>query len=188
MKYLKMFEEFVESNKPKVGDMVYIDVYGPYTLSYNDGHNHILRTIPFRPKIILDSFSSDTKYEIIFIEDNKATIYDDNNNVCNISLDKLFFEKIDDKYIKDCFLSSFEELYLNFEISNIFQINYNNYFTSFDIIMDIPLESESNFNNIFNNEFRPRLTEDNLKVSLWSRPNMNWHNTFCAKITVSILS
>lgn len=66
-----------------IGDMVYVDAYGPTTLGYSNGTIDVKRDKPFKPKLY--DFTSDVQYEVIFIEGNDITLFDDENYVIGIS-------------------------------------------------------------------------------------------------------
>lgn len=156
MKYLKIFEKF-SLPEFKVGDMVYIDIYDPYKFSsFTQYINH--SALAFRTRAITNRvFADNTKYKIMAINNGLATFYDENNRSCEIALKNLYFEKIDNKYIKECFISSFEDI-------NFKTVNYYSYINSMDIIVEIKLDERPKFLEILDNEFIPRLEEDSLKV------------------------
>ncbi len=181
MKYLKVFEAF--GNAFKTGDMVYVDVYGPYTLSYHDNNDYMVRSIPFRPVVVSGNFNANTQYEIIFLKNGVATLYDEDNNICDINLKNLTFNIIDEKYIKDCFDSSFDDFDFSPFRDND-KITYINYTTSYDIIVKMSIRSKENFQHIYENEFKPRLLEDGLKVNMWV--NNDLLLSYRAKITVML--
>ena len=153
MRYIKLFESYLAqinsgssdfANEIKVGDMVYVDHYGSYTLMYNSAVGVTQRNIPFRPLVYNDyygisfKFDPNAQYEVIYIEtppsgrNSEASLYDDDNNLITINCNNLYKEKIDCEMIKDYFISSFEDV---LDISNV---KYKNYINLVDIQFEIP--------------------------------------------------
>jgi len=168
MKYIKLFESF--NNEIKVGDMVYVDHYGPYTLMYSSEAGVVQRNIPFRPLVYNDlygvefKFDPSTQYEVIYIETpssgrvSQASLYDDNNNLITINCNNLYKEKIDCEMIKDYFISSFEDI---IDISNV---KYKNYINLVDIQFEIPDSAYK----IYYNEFSNRMKDEGYKSDISS--------------------
>lgn len=172
MKYIKLFESF--NNEIKIGDMVYVDHYGSYTLMYNSAvapaYTGPQRNIPFRPLVYNDyygisfKFDPNTQYEVIYIETptsgrgSQASLYDDDNNLITINCNNLYKEKIDCEMIKDYFVSSFEDI---IDISNV---KYKNYINLVDIQFEIP---DSAY-RIYYNEFSNRMEDEGYKSGISS--------------------
>ncbi len=166
MKYLKRFNENFLILEHAVGDMVYVNVYGPKTTRYSShdisGSYTKERDLPFRPPICfqnhISNFNTDNKYEIIHMDGYTATLYDEDNNVCDIDVDNLYDEKIisDDDYqfIKDCIISSFEDM----PKINIDKIEYLKYIDEMLINISVNIEKKA-FDRIFHSEFLPRLRD-----------------------------
>lgn len=159
MKHLKLFESFNRINELNVGDMVYVDMYGPRTLGFSSGGSTMRRNMAFRPRMDQHyDFDQNTKYEIVNIEGGMATLFDDNNEPLDVSTNKLHSEKIEMDYIKDCLTSSFEDLF------DINRCEYKQYIN--EIIININQEIECvPFDTIYNNEFKPRLQADGFSCS-----------------------
>lgn len=90
MKYIKKFESIynIKKDKFEVGDMVYI------INTYSD-------------PLISKSFDTDTQYEIVYLENEEATIFTKNNNTMDIPISKLRKNKIDIDLIDDIFYDLF---------------------------------------------------------------------------------
>jgi len=176
MKYLKSFNENFLITEHVVGDMVYVNIYGEKTT----GHGSKKRNLPFRPRQLSDendsdtvmnfNFDPDSKYEIIHMDGYTATLYDDDNNVYGIDVDQLYDEKVitDDDYnfIKDCVISSFEDMPIlmrgEYQLK-IDEVEYLKYIDEVliniqDITKSMVIEKEV-FNGIFYSEFLPRLRD-----------------------------
>lgn len=154
MRYLRLFENF---QGLQVGDMVYVNLYQANNNEWLRGDRFVSYNYSFYPNV---------KYEIIFIEESKAILYDNENNVAELPLDNLFKEKIDWEYVKDCFDSSFEDVFESVRIKNYV-----------DAVYIYVTNNSKDFNwqkaeDTFRNEFRPRIQDDgyvaNLKII--SRP------------------
>lgn len=171
MKHLKLFENFLILERDE-GDMVYVDMYGPRTFGFSSSSPsglHIIKNkkLPFRPVIHPHyDFNKDTKYEIVNLDGNTATLFDDNNEPFEININHLYDEKISADYIKDCFTSSFEDM---FE-----QVDYKVYINEVVITVNTrghadtlsnSIEDKEKFEGIFEQEFKPRLEDDGYKVS-----------------------
>ncbi len=91
MKFIKTFESFDSIQGLKIGDMVYVDTYGPSTHRYSNGSWDVKRDKPFRPKLY--DFTSNVKYEIVYIEGSKVTLYDNKNNAIDLSIDRVDKDK-----------------------------------------------------------------------------------------------
>jgi hypothetical protein len=156
MRYLKLFENF-KINEHNVGDMVYVDAYGPSTYGFSEPGGEIRREIPFRPRLY--NFEKDTKYEIISINGDQVTLFDEENEPRDFSSDRVFSEKIETDYIKDCIASSFED------ILDINKFEYSEYIN--EIVANLKDEQIgcAEFDAIFHNEFKPRLESDGFNVS-----------------------
>lgn len=191
MKHLKLFENFLilEHNE---GDMVYVDMYGPRTFGFSSSSpsgSHIIKNknLPFRPIIHPHyDFNKDIKYEIVNLDGNTAILFDDNNEPFEINANHLYAEKINVDYIKDCFTSSFEDM---FEV-----VNYKVYIN--EVVIELKshgyretisnsLEDQEKFEGIFTQEFKPRLEDDGYRVSkrIFSSAN---DIKFIAQIYVSL--
>jgi hypothetical protein len=156
MRHLKLFENF-RINEHNVGDMVYVDAHGPSTYGFSGPDGETRREIPFRPRFY--NFEKNNKYEIVSIDGNEVTLFDEQNNPVDLSIDKVFSEKIDTWYIKDCIASSFED------ILDINKFEYSEYIN--EIVANLKDEPIGcvEFDTIFNNEFKPRLESDGFDVS-----------------------
>lgn len=85
MKHLRYFNESISSFN--LGDMVYVDSYGPSTYGFSSGANQVKRNKPFKPKMY--DFDSETKYEIIHIEKGQYFLYDNRNELIGLPETKL---------------------------------------------------------------------------------------------------
>lgn len=162
MKYLSSYKLF-ESNESKFtpGDMVYIDT-----------------------SKVIGNFSPDKKYEIYLLSKitNSSCIKDDNNYLSPINNYYLYFNKIDTESIKDCFLSSFENL-LNMNQCQYFDIKMDKisihirshklreYHISKEHLINHSKDlahysSGIEFEKIFNEEFEPRINKLGYDVSI----------------------
>jgi hypothetical protein len=111
MKYLlsyKLFES-VDTGEFKVGDMVYVDMYSPRTTMYHSGNDVMQRDLPFKVYIGDSNFKKNVKYEIIHIDKESATLYDE-SDMFEVDLSRLYRDRIDIEFIKECFTSSFEDI------------------------------------------------------------------------------
>jgi hypothetical protein len=174
--------------------MVYVDVFGPKTLRYSDGGMSMERDLPFRPRMY-GTFDIKTKYEIIYMEDNIASLYDNNNILCDIRVDHLYSQNnesvMDDgdlNYIKECILSSFED------IVNVDNFDYQVYLTEILVNINYPIEIEE-FDVRYVEEFAPRLYdlgyEVNRQFYMGKKGRMTRHSPlvkkgYASKIQISI--
>jgi hypothetical protein len=81
----------MENNNLNVGDMIYVDAYGPYTYGYSDDLVELKTDKPFRPK--LHNFLPNSQYEIIYMDGDIVTLFDNGNNIVDLSTDQLSKEK-----------------------------------------------------------------------------------------------
>jgi len=81
----------------KIGSSVFVDPDGPATLGYSDSTGETRRDKPFKPKFY--KTTKGKKYEVIFVDNNEVTIYNDDGefetvSVKNVSLNENhYFQK-----------------------------------------------------------------------------------------------
>lgn len=172
MLYLKTYESF-SSPKLKVGDMVYVDVFN---FPYN--------RFKFEPV-----FDNDTRYEITYIGDGVATIFDDMNVPFDVPLNFLYSDKINEDYIRDCVYSSFDDI-LSIEWKDARGNDRKPRITFESHINDIRVEIQDTksdrdiIQGIYESEFRPRLQEGGYKSEM-AFTSTSYNTVFDLLITVS---
>jgi hypothetical protein len=168
MKHIKLFENFLILEHAE-GDMVYVDNYGPKTLGFSDNGGTRQRDLPFRPQFY-GAFDRDTKYEIVHMEGDVATLYDNNNVPTDIGIGNLYsnsdnsiMDESDLGYIKECVMSSFEDL------MDVDGFEYQVYLTEILINIDLVVKGAgwivTEFDEIYDEEFNPRLEDMGYEVN-----------------------
>lgn len=78
-----------ENNSPDlcIGDLVYVDAYGPFTYGFSDGGGEMKSDKPFRPKVY--KFTANLQYMVTYVEGDSVTLFDDDNNIVDLNRSRL---------------------------------------------------------------------------------------------------
>lgn len=118
---INQFKKINESNnKFNVGDMVYVNPFGPETYGFND----VQSDKSFRPRIY--NVDLDTQYQIILVDNNQYGIFDNDNNYIELDDTQISFTPFENtenqlpyKKFDESFHEGDEELYHELDWNDI---------------------------------------------------------------------